>query len=166
MAGPIAERQHMPDYGVDTDRWEALAWSWAAERLVRSRNLWVVTASAAGRPQALPVWGVWADDVPGCMWSCAPGARKVANIAANPQVCVMADDTVEVVSVEGTARRLTDAVEIDPWIDRYLEKYADSDVTADFIRQNAIFVMSPERAFGIVERPEEFSDRATRWRFR
>ena len=35
-------------------------------------QLWVVTASAAGRPHALPVWGVWDDDVPGFAWSCAP----------------------------------------------------------------------------------------------
>ena len=38
---------------------------------------------------ALPVWGVWSDDRPGFAFSCAPGSRKAANIAANPQVCVM-----------------------------------------------------------------------------
>jgi hypothetical protein len=119
MAEPIAERPHMPEYGVDTDQWEALPWSWAADRLERSRNLWVVTASASGRPQALPVWGVWDDAMPGFMWSCAPGSRKAANVAANPQVCVMADDTVEVVSVEGRATRLTADALIDPWIERY-----------------------------------------------
>ena len=76
MAEPIAERPHMPDYGVDTDQWVALPWSWAAERLEQSRNLWVVTASASGRPHALPVWGVWDDDVPGFGWSCAPARAR------------------------------------------------------------------------------------------
>lgn len=165
MAETIAERPHMPEYGVDTDQWQALPWSWAADRLERSRNLWVVTVSASGRPHALPVWGVWDDAVPRFMWSCAPGARKAANVAANPQVCVMADDTVEVVSVEGRATRLTDDSPIDAWIERYLTKYDGEGVTAEFLRSNAMFEMVPERAFGIVEREDDFSNRATRWRF-
>ena len=165
MAEPIAERPHMPDYGVDTDQWVALPWSWAAERLEQSRNLWVVTASASGRPHALPVWGVWDDDVPGFGWSCAPGSRKAANIAANPQVCVMVDDTVECVSVEGRATRVTDEAMLDAWIDRYLGKYGGEGVTAEFLRENALFEMLPDRAFGIIEREDDFSNRATRWRW-
>jgi pyridoxamine 5'-phosphate oxidase-like protein len=125
-----------------------------------------VTASAGGRPQALPVWGVWDDATPGFMWSCAPGSRKAANVAANPQVCVMADDTVEVVSVEGRATRLTDDAMIEPWIERYLAKYDGEGVTAEFIRSNAVIEVIPERAFGIIEREDAFSTRATRWRFR
>jgi len=163
---PIAERPAMTEYGVDTDAWRPLPWSWAAERLARSRNLWVVTASASGRPQALPVWGVWSDDVPGFGFSCAPGARKAANIAANPQVCVMPEDTVECVSVEGRATLLRDPALVDPWIERYLAKYAGESVTADFLRQNAFFEVVPQRAFGIIEREAEFSTRATRWRWR
>jgi hypothetical protein len=165
MAEPVAERPAMREYGVDTPDWRPLPWSWAAERLERSRNLWVVTVSGGGRPHALPVWGVWDDAVPGFAWSSAATARKTANVAANPQVCVMADDTVECVSVEGRATRLTDAAEIDEWIERYLIKYRDEDVTADFLRANAVFVMTPERAFGVIERADEFATRATRWRF-
>ena len=165
MAEPVAERPAMRAYGVDTPDWRPLPWSWAAQRLERSRNLWVVTVSATGRPHALPVWGVWDDAVPGFAWSSAPSARKTANIAANPQVCVTADDTVECVSVEGQARRLTDAAEIDAWIERYLAKYRGEDVTADFLRANAMFVVEPERAFGVIERHDEFATRATRWRF-
>ena len=162
---PLVERPHMPDYGVDTDQWSGLPWSWAADRLERSRNLWVVTVSASGRPHALPVWGVWDDALPAFAWSCAPGARKAANIAANPQVCVMADDTAECVSVEGRAALVTDEASIDAWIERYLTKYDGAGVTAEFLRSNAVFEMIPERAFGIVEREDEFSNRATRWRF-
>jgi hypothetical protein len=124
-----------------------------------------VTASAAGRPHALPVWGVWDDTMPAFMWSCGPRSRKVADLAANPQACVMADDTVECVSVEGRARRLTDDVAIGRWIDRYLRKYGGEGVTAEFLRANAVIELRPERAFGIIEREEAFSTRATRWRF-
>ena len=165
MAEPVAERPHMPDYGVDAPEWRPLPWSWAAERLQRSHNLWVVTASAAGRPHALPVWGVWDDDVPGFMWSCGPRSRKAANVQANPQACVMADDTVECVSVEGRAQPVTDDAVIDRWIDRYLHKYEGEGVTSAFLRENGMFELRPERAFGIVEREDEFSTRATRWRF-
>ena len=42
------------------------------------------------------------------VFSCAPDARKARNIAQNPQVCVMIDDTVECVSLEGIATPLDD----------------------------------------------------------
>jgi hypothetical protein len=70
------------------------------------------------------------------------------------------------VSVEGRARRLAHPAEIDAWIERYLDKYRGEDVTADFLRANAMFVVEPERAFGVIERVDEFAARATRWRFR
>ena len=155
----------MAAYGVPADPAGALPWSWAQERLVRNRNYWVVTASATGRPHALPVWGVWSDDGPGFGFSCAPGARKAANIEANPQVCVMPEDTVECVSVEGRATLLRDPALIDPWIERYVAKY-EGEVSADFLRQNAFFEVVPQRAFGIIEREDDFSTRATRWRWR
>jgi general stress protein 26 len=165
MSDPVAERPSMSEYGVDTDEWSPLPLAWAAERLERSRNLWLVTASAAGRPHALPVWGVWDDAAPGCFWSCAAGSRKAANVAANPAVCIAADDTVECVSVEGVATRLHPGADLDAWIERYLDKYRGEEVTADFLRESACFVMTPERAFGVIERADEFSTRATRWRW-
>jgi hypothetical protein len=165
VAAPIAERPHMPEYGVDTEAWEPLPWSWAADRLERGRNLWVVTASATGRPHAMPVWGVWDDAAPAFMWSSARSSRKAANVAANPQVCVMADDTVECVSVEGRATLVTDVEVADAWIERYLAKYAGEAVTAEFLQQHPIFEVIPERAFGIIEREDDFATRATRWRF-
>jgi len=36
-----------------------LAWEKAAARFAAARNYWVSTASATGRPHAMPVWGVW-----------------------------------------------------------------------------------------------------------
>ena len=166
VAEPVAERPEMSEYGVDTPAWRPLPWSWAAERLERSRNLWLVTVSGTGRPHALPVWGVWDDAVPAFAWSCAPGSRKAANIAANAQVCVMADGTAECVSVEGRATRVTDEAMVDAWIERYLGKYGGEGVTAEFLRASALFELLPERAFGIIEREEEFRTRSTRWRFR
>ena len=167
MSEPRAERPYMPDYGVDTPSWEPLPWSWATERLVPNRNYWVVTASADGRPHALPVWGVWDGDADRFGFSCGPRSRKARNLAGNPRVVVAIDDTVECVSVEGTASQVTDDGAQSKWIDRYLTKYAPlaPDLSADFLRANLLFELAPERAFAIIEREEEFSARATRWVF-
>lgn len=157
----------MSDYGVDTPDWRALPWSWAAERLAGYRNLWVVTASASGRPHSLPVWGVWDDDEHRFAFSCSPQARKARNIAANPQVVVAGDDTVECISVEGVAAPVTDDARKDFWVERYLAKYAplSPELSGDFIRANLMLEVTPDRAFAIIETEEEFSTRATRWVF-
>lgn len=157
----------MPDYGVDTDQWQALPWSWAARRLVEGRNYWVVTVSAAGRPHALPVWGVWDDEEHRFCFSCGPRSRKAKDLAANPQVSFASDDTVEAVSVEGTALVVHGESGRESWVERYLTKYRPvaPDLSEDFLRQNLIVEVTPERAFAVIEREAEFAMRATRWRF-
>jgi hypothetical protein len=157
----------MPDYGVDTDRWNALPWSWAAQRLTGARNYWVVTVSAAGRPHALPVWGVWNDAEHRFCFSCGSRSRKAANIAANPLVSIASDDTVEAMSLEGRADVVVDTARREWWIEQYLTKYRpmSADLSADFLRANVLVEVSVERAFAIIEREEEFAERATRWRF-
>lgn len=167
MGEPRAERPHMPDYGVGTPDWSSLPWTWAAERLVPNRNYWVATASAAGRPHALPVWGVWDDDEHRFAFSCAPRSRKARNLTSNPQIVVALDDTVECVSVEGRATVVEEATREQQWIERYLAKYQplSPGLSADFIRQNLLVEVEPERAFAIIERDDEFATRATRWVF-
>jgi general stress protein 26 len=157
----------MPDYGVDTPSWAPLPWPWAVERLVANRNFWVVTVSAAGRPHALPVWGVWDDGEKRLAFSCGPRSRKARNLAANAQAAILTEDTVECLSLEGHAAPVRDTGRQDRWIERYLDKYRPmaADLSADFIRQNLIVEFVPERAFAVIEREDEFATRATRWVF-
>ena len=157
----------MPDYGVDDAAWSPLPWSWAAERLVGCRSFWVVTASAGGRPHATAVWGVWDDGELRFAFSCGPRSRKARNLGANPQVVVMVDGTAESVSVEGAAAVVTGDDRAAAWVRRYLTKYQPMfpQLTAEFVHQNLIVEVQPTRAFGIIEREEEFSTRATRWVF-
>lgn len=157
----------MADYGVGAEGWEALPWSWAAERLAASKNLWVVTASATGRPHAMPVWGVWDDDEHRFFFSCSPSARKAANIRANPQVTVAVDSTVEVVSLEGRAEIIEDDARKHEWADRYLAKYLpiEPSLTREFVVGGFLAEVVAERAFSIIETTEEFATRATRWVF-
>lgn len=157
----------MDGYGVSAESWEPLAWSWAADRLAGYRNYWVVTATADGRPHALPVWAVWDDQEHRLAFSCAPGSRKARNLRANPQVTVAGDDTVECLSLEGHAAELTPGDRHDTWIERYLAKYlplADS-LTGDFLRANTFFEVVPDRAFAVIERADAFSTRPTKWVF-
>jgi nitroimidazol reductase NimA-like FMN-containing flavoprotein (pyridoxamine 5'-phosphate oxidase superfamily) len=162
----------MADYGVPADPAGALPWSWAEERLLRNKNYWVVTASATGRPHALPVWGVWLPEAHRFWFSSSPNARKLRNLAENPQCAVAVDDTVECVSVEGRARvanAAADADDVQRMIAAYLAKYypdpGDHAEMETFIRKNAIVEFTPDRAFGIIERHDEFTERATRWRW-
>ena len=157
----------MPDYGVDTPSWAPLPWSWAAERLTANQNFWVVTVSAARRPHALPVWGVWEDAEARFAFTCGPRARKLRNLAANPQAVIMVDSTVECVSIEGSAGRVREDGRREQWIERYLAKYRPMapDLSAEFLRRNAMVEFVAERAFGVIEREEEFSTRPTRWVF-
>ncbi len=157
----------MPDYGVDTPSWAPLPWSWAAERLTSNQNFWVVTVSADGRPHALPVWGVWDDPEARFAFTSGPRARKVRNLAANPQVAIMVDNTVECVSVEGRAAPVRDDDRREQWIERYLDKYQRiaSDLSAEFLRRTTMVEFVAERAFAVIERAEEFSTRPTRWVF-
>lgn len=161
----------MADYGVPADLDGTLPWEWAEQRLVTNRNYWVITASAVGQPHALPVWGVW---MPGdrFWFSCSPNSRKARNIAANPQVAVAIDDTVECVSLQGRARLVDDdesSSRVDEMVAAYLSKYwEDPSMHAEmdaFLRSHAIVEVVPRVAVGIIEREEEFASRATRWRW-
>ena len=167
MTTPHPQRPHMPGYGVDTPDWHALPWSWAADHLATTRNYWVTTASATGQPHSLPVWGVWHDDELRFMFSCAHGSRKARNLGSNPRIAFTNDNTVECVSVQGSASLVVEPGRLGVWADRYVAKYGAEvgDELGDFVRQNAIYEVVPAVAFGVIERPDEFSTRATRWAF-
>ena len=123
MKEPVGERPIMPDYGVqDAEDWQALPWSWAAAKLAAARNFWLCTASVTGQPHALPLWGVWDEATHRFCFSCGPRSRKAADVAANPHVAFAPEDTVECVSVEGTAAVIADP-RLQYWISLYRAKY-------------------------------------------
>ncbi|HSM01941.1 MAG TPA: pyridoxamine 5'-phosphate oxidase family protein [Acidimicrobiia bacterium] len=163
----------MPGYGVPEDPDGLLPWTWAEERLAGCRNYWVVTADASGRPHAMPVWGVWSTEDSVFWFSASHGSRKIRNLSENPQMVVTTDDSREVVSVEGRAHPLeagTRARMAWAWAMKYADdpEAYESDPgaqkeMADFVLANAIYEMVPERAFGMIETPEDFSRRATKW---
>ncbi len=165
---PRAERPQMSDYGVLETLEGVLPWSWAEERLIRCKNYWLVTATSSGRPHSMPVWGVWAPTEERFVFSCSPNARKARNLVENPQLVVTVDDTVECVSLEATASSCDAASdEARSSAAMYGEKYELDPVKRaqlqEFFLQNSLWVATPIRAFGIIEREDEFAARATRW---
>lgn len=172
---PIVERPDMADYGVPEDPDGTLPWSWAEQRLVDNRNFWLVTASAVGRLHAMPVWGVWVPSTERFWFSCAPSSRKARNIAENPACVVTIDDTVECVSVEGRAHIVDlardtgtaggSATAIDAYVRKYWGDPEDHPDEVAFVGGGTVVEVTPERAFGLIEREEDFARRATRWRW-
>ncbi len=160
---PSIQRPKMSDYGVPADDLDgALDWAWAEERLHASRNYWVVTVDPNGRPHSLPVWGIWMKDR---FWfSAAPSAFKVRNIEQNPNVVVTGEDTINVVSIEGTAARVEGRRDVaDSWAARYESDPEKQEALASFMLQGAFFEVTPVKAFGLIETEERFSSSATRW---
>lgn len=154
----------MSSYGVPDDPDGLLPWAWAEERLVANRNYWVVTVDALHRPHAMPVWGVWMIDTERFWFSAAPDAFKVRNIESNPHVVVATADTVEVVSVEGTAElRTDDEGAAAAWGEKYGTSSEEQAELAAFFPQGAMICVTPVKAFGLIETPEDFGPRATRW---
>lgn len=165
MANPISiTRPHMPGYGTlpATEGSGLLPWSWAEERLVSSRNYWVVTVWPDGRPHAMPVWGMWHD---GAFWfSSSKPSRKSRNLAANPRCVVTTEDALNPVVVEGTAELLSDLRDLEELLTLENAKY-ETDYKIELLDPavNSCFRVTPRWAFGI--KHGDFEGSPTRWVF-
>ena len=154
MTDPTPARPHVPGYGIPDDLEGLLPWEHAVGRLQAARNYWVATTGADGRPHARPVWGVVVDGVlhfgggPDTVWS--------RNLDRDPRVCVHLESGDDVVVVEGTVSRITEAG--DPRLVR-----ADDAYEAKYEMRHGppMWVLSPERAFAWASFPTD----ATRWSF-
>ena len=170
MVPAVTDRPLMAGYGVPDDLDGVLPWEWARQRLGGSRCYWVSTADAAGRPHSMPVWGVWLDEPDAFWFSCAPTARKARNLQVNAATTVTTEEPTRLVSLEGVATRLSAGGDLDRGSAAFWEKYgAEMDrpetEVMEFLGRSAAFAVTPERAFGLIETPEDFGPRATRWRW-
>lgn len=162
MAEPRASRPHMPGYGVvgPDEGSGLLAWAWARERLVASRNYWVVSLWPDGRPHSMPVWGVWDDEA---LWFSSGGrSRKARNLAADPRCVVTTEDANEPVVVEGCASPVDDRDAVARVAELMSAKYG-AGITVEFLLANATFAVRPRWAFGIAH--DDFTGSPTRWEF-
>jgi len=155
----------MPGYGIagPDEGGGLLSWSWAVERLERSRNYWVATTRPDGRPHVMPVWGIWHDRQ--FVFSSSRSARKARNLAVDPRCVVTTDDPLEPVVVEGRASPLTDPGEIEAFAAAINRKHS-VDYPVDFYTapDNACFRVAPVTAIGLTE--VNFTGSPTRWDLR
>jgi hypothetical protein len=130
-----------------------LEWSWAAERLLGSRNYWVVTTGPAGRPAAAPVWGVWFDGR--LFFGTSPASQKGKNLERDPRVVVHLESGDEVVILHGEIAREDLPPEA---LDAYEAKY---DLRPE--HTESWFVLRPSHALAWRER--DYATSATRFDF-
>ena len=110
-----------PGYGISTSDDGLLDWTWATSRLVESRNYWVTSTRADGRPHAAPVWGIWHEDA--LVFSTDPRSAKGRHLVARPDVVVHLESGDEVVICEGRVELLTDRADLAAVNAVYTAKY-------------------------------------------
>jgi len=96
-------------------------WSNVDGRLRTMREIWIATTSPAGRPDVTPDWFWW--DGEHVYFTCAAAARKVRNIAHQPEVVVFNGDGADPIIIKGRAERVTDGDELARIDAAYAEKY-------------------------------------------
>lgn len=93
-------RPNMPDYGITDEETDGmLTWDWLDQQMAQSRNYWVCTTRADGRPHAVPVWGVWLNDT--LYFGTSPTSVKGRNIARYNNVVVHLESGDDTVIIEG-----------------------------------------------------------------
>lgn len=158
---PAPSRPHIPaTYGVErTSNVGMIPWHHVREQMANSRNYWVVTTRPDGRPHVMPVWGIWLDET--FYFSTDPASRKGRNLAANSETVVHLESGDEVVIIEGTTEKVTNATILTQFADAYSTKYRfRPDVNHPAF---GVYRLRPRTAYAWLE--QDFPRTATRWTF-
>ena len=161
MAQPKAERPNFKEYGISTKPTGMLDWSWAEEKLIKSRNYWICTTRPNGNPHSAPVWGVWMDGE--LYFSSAGSSAKATNLKKNSAVSVHLESGDEVVIVEGKATVVKDKGALKKLAVAYEAKYPGVRIDQEPLDKSPVFVVMPKKAYAWSE--ESFPNTATRWKF-
>ena len=158
---PKASRPHMPGYGLlPADQGKGLKpWSYAVERLTRTRGYWVSTTCPDGRPHSVPIWGVWLRDE--FAFSTGAQSKKARNLTANPHVVIGAEPTEDAIVLEGEARLLDDA----DWKRDFARDYATKYGWNMEGFSEPVYSVKPRVAFYFSSTEDEFTGGTTRWQF-
>jgi PPOX class probable F420-dependent enzyme len=98
----------------------------AAGRLRKDVIGWLTTVTADGAPRPIPIWFLWDGDRSILLYS-RPEKRKLANIAANPQVSVNLDSDgidADIIICRGEVHVSDDppANEVPQYVSKYAER--------------------------------------------
>jgi hypothetical protein len=100
-----------------------IPWSSVDRRLRSLREIWVATASARGRPDAVPVWFWW--DGENVYFTTKASSRKARNIRRQRAVVLHNGDGADPIIVKGDAAIATDPAELERVERAYRDKYVD-----------------------------------------
>lgn len=106
---PKSGRPIMPAlYGMGKAKKGTMKWADVEKKLATSRNYWICTTRADGRPHAMPVWGFYIDG--NVFFGTGRETLKAKNIARNPNVVVHLESGDDAVILECvvTEQQLTD----------------------------------------------------------
>jgi hypothetical protein len=159
---PEASRPSLPpQYGLlgPTEGQGVLPWTWATERLARSRGYWLTTTRPDGRPHVTVVWGVWLHHA--FYFGTIADSRKARNLATNPNCVVCPDQTDEAVIVEGVAEQVIDPTQRQQFHAAYATKYQEELELGQFL----IYRVRPRVAFAFISDAIAYPRTATRWIF-
>jgi hypothetical protein len=159
---PEASRPSLPpQYGLlgPSEGQGLLHWTWATERLARSRGYWLTTTRPDGRPHVAVVWGVWRHNA--FSFGTIADSRKARNLVANPNCVVCPDQTEEAVIVEGVAEQVTDPMQRNQFHEAYASKYQEELEPSQFV----IYRVRPRVAFAFISDAVNYPRTATRWTF-
>ncbi len=138
----------MPDVQLDTSTNRGRH---VAARLRDDIVAWLTTVRPSGQPDTVPVWFLWDGDT--VLLYSRPDQLKLRNIAANPHVSLVIDDTKgggDVIRIEGTA--VVDAAHppldaVPAYVAKYEQRVIDLGYTvAEFsAAYNVAVVVTPTR---------------------
>lgn len=161
---PKSTRPSIPGYGLPKSKQGLLPWSWAENRLKKSRQYWIATTRPDGRPHVMVVWALWQDGR--LYFSTGKTSRKAQNLAKNPHCTMCAERADQAVILEGVVGTEREVERIREFIRRYEKKYKwKLGETADGLLslEEPVFYLEPSVGFGFWEK--KFATTATRWRF-
>jgi hypothetical protein len=151
---PTKSRPAMKNYGISTKQDGMLEWDWVDAQMAKSRNYWIGSTKADGRPHVAPVWGVWVDGT--LYFSSDPDSQKARNLRANPEVVVHLESGDDTVIIEGTAALGTPGKSVS---DAYSAKYGPGIVDEN----TKYYALKPRKV--LAWREQDFPNSATRWEF-
>lgn len=159
---PEPERPDSPpqSYGVPVEGGTLVAWDRVRERLLSASGYWIVTVTPAGRPHAVPIWGVL---VEGDLYleTGAPATVKSRNLAGNPNVVVHLDGADDAVIVRGTARPFVPGRRLgDVLASAFQGKYSGYEPEPTSWDAGGLVRIDPQTVLAWQDMPT-----ATRWRF-
>ena len=106
---PKSGRPIMPAlYGMGKAKKGTMKWADVERKLAASRNYWICTSRADGRPHAMPVWGFYLDGA--IFFGTGRDTVKAKNIARNPNIVIHLESGDDAVIAECTVaeQSLTD----------------------------------------------------------